>query len=70
MFQDLKDLTDAAHEGNPAIVSFDTSCFDGVYVTGDVSEDYLNDLQRLRNDQAKSRVRSIELNEVNSYSYS
>jgi amidophosphoribosyltransferase len=70
VFQDLKDLTEAAHEGNPVIVSFDTSCFDGTYVTGDVSAAYLDDLQRLRNDQAKSRIRSVELNEVNSYSYS
>lgn len=72
LFQNLTDLIDAANEGNPAITEFDTSCFDGVYVTGDVSEDYLIDLQRLRNDKAKSResLSPTDLGEVNSYSYS
>ncbi len=69
-FQDLRDLTDSASEGNPAITAFDTSCFDGNYVTGDVSEDYLSDLQRIRNDAAKSRSKRLELGEINSYSYS
>ncbi len=71
-FQDLKDLTDAAHEGNPSIVEFDTSCFDAKYVTGDISEEYLFDLQRVRNDEAKSKPKAtlLDLGELNSYSYS
>ncbi|MDH3639913.1 MAG: amidophosphoribosyltransferase [Gammaproteobacteria bacterium] len=72
IFQCLDDLVKAAHEGNPSIEEFDTSCFDGKYVTGDVSEDYLIDLQRVRNDKAKSaaKERAADLAEVNSYSYS
>lgn len=67
-FQDLKDLTDAAHEGNPAISEFDCSCFDGVYVTGDVTEDYLNALRRNRNDLAKTQSAPVlEMNETNTY---
>jgi amidophosphoribosyltransferase len=69
-FQDLKDLVDSAREGNPSISKFDTSCFDASYVTGDVSEDYLIDLQRVRNEEAKSKADSLDLGEVNSYSYS
>lgn len=53
IYQDLQDLIDASHEGNPAVTEFDTSCFDGVYITGDVSQDYLSDLERVRNDSAK-----------------
>ncbi len=69
-FQDLKDLIDSAREGNPSISNFDTSCFDAKYITGDVSEDYLIDLQRVRNEEAKSKASVLDLGEVNSYSYS
>jgi amidophosphoribosyltransferase len=34
-YQDLSDLVLSAKEGNPAITDFDTSCFDGKYITGD-----------------------------------
>ncbi|MEO0484907.1 MAG: amidophosphoribosyltransferase [Pseudomonadota bacterium] len=43
-YQRLDDLIWAAQEGNPAITRFDCSCFDGKYVTGSVSESYLDDL--------------------------
>ena len=71
IYQDLDDLIDAAHEGNPAIKQFETSCFDGHYVTGDVSDDYLHRLQEVRSDDAKDKsTQAVELNDVNSYSYS
>ncbi len=54
IYQDLSDLIEAAHEGNPRITRFDASCFDGVYVTGDVSAAYLAKVERHRNDAAKS----------------
>ena len=38
----------------PKICSFDTSCFDGHYVTGDIDDDYLENLRKLRNDGTKS----------------
>ena len=57
VYQDLKDLIAAARAGNPAITQFDTSCFSGEYVTGDVTRDYLERLGRLRSDAAKSRRR-------------
>ncbi|MEQ9693605.1 amidophosphoribosyltransferase [Shimia sp. SDUM112013] len=44
-YQDLDDLIWAAQEGNPDIQKFDCSCFDGNYVTGSVSEDYLDALE-------------------------
>ena len=71
IYQDLQDLVDAAHEGNPSIQRFETSCFSGDYITGDVSDDYLNTLERSRNDDAKRRAsKALELDDVNSYSYS
>ena len=44
-YQNLDDLIWAAHEGNENIKSFDCSCFDGKYVTGDIDEAYLKKLE-------------------------
>lgn len=53
IYQDLDDLIDAVQRGNPAIESFDTSVFNGVYVTRDVTQSYLEQLELLRSDNAK-----------------
>ena len=45
----------AVRHDNSAIEEFDTSCFSGEYVTGDVTEDYLNELEARRNDVAKQQ---------------
>ena len=55
VYQDLDDLIEAVQKGNPAITQFDTSCFDGEYVTGDVDQEYLDSLSCRRNDGAKAR---------------
>ena len=54
LFQDLGDLIECAREGNPELERFDTSVFDGRYVTGDVDERYLRDLEQARNDASRS----------------
>jgi amidophosphoribosyltransferase len=53
IFQDLQDLKDAITEAAPCLTHFDTSVFDGVYVTGDITEEYLDKLEKQRNDAAK-----------------
>ncbi|MEB3766403.1 amidophosphoribosyltransferase [Acinetobacter sp. MD2] len=54
IFQDLEDLKEAIRIPKvPEVAEFDCSVFDGVYVTGDISEQYLDDLQRSRSDLAK-----------------
>lgn len=54
IFQDLDDLIDAVmKKGKSRIRQFDTSVFNGKYVTGDVSHQYLEQLELLRNDTAK-----------------
>jgi amidophosphoribosyltransferase len=55
IYQDLEDLIEAARKGNPALTRFDTSCFSGQYVTGDVNQGYLKHLALQRSDEAKSR---------------
>ncbi|TQV77473.1 amidophosphoribosyltransferase [Aliikangiella marina] len=54
IYQDLEDLVETCREGNPKIKRFDTSVFDGNYVTGDIDESYLNALDSKRNDLAKN----------------
>jgi amidophosphoribosyltransferase len=63
IYQDLSDLIESAREGNPRISRFDASCFDGVYVTGDVSLDYLKKVERNRNDAARSERAAAGANE-------
>lgn len=49
-YQDLGDLERAVRLDNPAIEQFDASCFDGVYITGDVSTEYLDEVEMHRAD--------------------
>lgn len=56
VYQDLEDLVAAVKKGKAGIKDFDCSCFDGKYVTKNVSDDYLHHLQSMRNDSAKSRA--------------
>jgi amidophosphoribosyltransferase len=53
IFQDLEDLVSTAHEGNTSIEYFDCSVFDGRYVAGNISQEYLDHLEQIRNDAAK-----------------
>lgn len=53
VYQDLEDLVQAARKGNPHIEHFDCSVFDGSYVTGDITPDYLDSLEVMRSDNAK-----------------
>ncbi|WP_318478365.1 amidophosphoribosyltransferase [Photobacterium leiognathi] len=55
IFQDLQDLVDAVAEGNPEIKLFETSVFNGNYVTGDVNQEYLEYLDSLRSDDSKQQ---------------
>ena len=53
IYQDLDDLIVSSSDGNSEIKEFDCAVFDGKYVTGDVTEEYLNSLHAARNDNAK-----------------
>lgn len=63
IYQDLSDLVESVQRGNPRITRFDTSCFDGKYVTGDVSQAYLEHLSYCRSDTAKTH-RQVEGNSI------
>ena len=53
IYQNLDDLIWSVQQGNPDIKSFDCSCFDGNYLTKDIDEPYLNNLEAQRSDNAK-----------------
>ena len=57
VYQDLADLEAAVAEGNEKLTRFDSSCFNGEYVTG-VGPTYLRDLEFARSDTAKSQRRA------------
>ncbi|MGK2946476.1 MAG: amidophosphoribosyltransferase [Candidatus Malihini olakiniferum] len=54
IFQDLDDLIAAVREENPNIVQFECSIFNGIYVTNDIDQGYLDYLEGLRNDDAQA----------------
>lgn len=45
IYNDLCDLEDSVRSLNPAITTFDSSCFSGVYVTPEVTATYLQELE-------------------------
>jgi amidophosphoribosyltransferase len=64
LYQDLASLVADVRACNPAIERFDCSCFDGVYITGDVSSDYLAGVEASRHDgesSAGTRLSSYQL---------
>ena len=68
IYQDLESLKAAVHSLNPSITVFETSCFDGCYVTGDVSAEYLTSVENQRSDGKLSgedgEVAQLDLNLV------
>jgi amidophosphoribosyltransferase len=48
VYQDLEALKQAVHAVNPAITCYETSCFDGQYITGDVTAEYLHMVETQR----------------------
>jgi amidophosphoribosyltransferase len=53
IYQDLEALRHAVRSVNPAVANFEDSCFSGVYVTGDVTQEYLDGVEAQRRDGAK-----------------
>ncbi|QBZ82834.1 Amidophosphoribosyltransferase [Hydrogenovibrio crunogenus] len=66
-YQDLDDLIEAVWQGNKSIKEFDTSCFSGCYVTGDITQEYLDSLDKTRNDDAQSKQKKVGQEPVGIY---
>jgi amidophosphoribosyltransferase len=49
VYQDIEALKRSISDVNPLLKNFEASCFDGIYVTGDISRDYLDRIEFARN---------------------
>ncbi len=54
IYQSLDDLKKAVCLENPKLQEFETSVFNGEYITNDIDEKYLDYLDKVRNDDAKA----------------
>jgi amidophosphoribosyltransferase len=48
IYQDVEDMKRAVRDINPELGGFEASCFDGNYVTGDVTSEYLDGIELAR----------------------
>jgi amidophosphoribosyltransferase len=55
IYQTIPDLIEAVGLGNPDVKLFEASVFNGEYVTGDIDQTYLDFLDSLRSDDAKTQ---------------
>ena len=53
IYQDLSALIDDVRSVNPKVTSFEDSCFSGKYVTGDVTQAYLDGVEAQRREGSK-----------------
>ncbi len=63
LYQRLDDLIASVLTNNSEVVEFDTSVFDGKYVTGGVSKKFLSDLNAKRSDSARDGDKDAALYE-------
>ena len=61
IYQDLDALVNAVRSVNPKVEGFETSCFSGVYITGDVTPEYLAGIEATRSDIELSRRAAAQL---------
>ncbi|HGJ5898847.1 amidophosphoribosyltransferase [Arsenophonus apicola] len=64
IFQDLSDLIAAVREENSDISTFESSVFNGIYVTKDIDQTYLDYLENLRKDDQLKEHNEIENLEI------
>ncbi|AYA39771.1 amidophosphoribosyltransferase [Xenorhabdus nematophila] len=67
IYQDLQDLVQAVREENPDIEKFECSVFDGIYVTKDIDQIYLDYLENLRKDDANKVRGQNEIEDLEIY---
>jgi amidophosphoribosyltransferase len=64
IYQDLEALIKDVKSVNPEVTSLETSCFSGVYITGDVTREYLDGVESKRRDgemQAAQAATQLDL---------
>jgi amidophosphoribosyltransferase len=64
IYQDLESLKAAVRAVNPKLTQFETSCFDGVYITGDVTSEYLASVEKQRDAGRQDSEEESESNQL------
>ena len=65
IYQEMDALKAAVRSVNPKLAQFETSCFDGIYVTGDVTSEYLATVERARDparQESEDEAQSADVN--------
>jgi amidophosphoribosyltransferase len=65
VYQDIDALKRSISDVNPALTNFEASCFDGIYVTGDVSQAYLDRLEYARHHPKAAREEDAARSQLN-----
>ena len=64
IYQDLNELKKNITQESEELKNFDCSCFDGIYVTGGIDENYLNKLESQRSDNIKNTDKSLATSQL------
>jgi amidophosphoribosyltransferase len=56
IYQDLDALIEDVRSVNPEVTNFEASCFSGIYVTGDITKEYLDGVEASRQDEKEAAV--------------
>ena len=62
VYQDIEAMKRSVSDLNPRLQRFEASCFDGIYITGDVTPEYLNAIETQREEGAGSDEPRAQLN--------
>jgi amidophosphoribosyltransferase len=65
VYQDIDALKRSITDVNPALKNFEASCFDGVYITGDVTQGYLDQLEYARHHPKDALPEDAERTQLN-----
>lgn len=65
VYQDLGSLQQSVTRVNAAVRNFETSCFDGRYIAGDITPEYLDRIEAQRNGGATALARSTTQLDLN-----
>jgi amidophosphoribosyltransferase len=60
IYQDLDALIEDVRSVNPKVQNFETSCFSGIYITGDITQEYLDGVEASRRDRAHKTASPAE----------
>lgn len=61
VYQDIESMKQAITDVNPKITHFEASCFDGIYVTGDITKEYLDHIEAARQKPKLDKISRSQL---------